>query len=117
MMFPFLLMILGLCYGSFLNVLIYRIPKNISIIYPKSFCTDCKEPIPLFRNIPIISFLIQKGRCHNCKNRISFQYPVIEAITGFLWFYFTFITIFTFMILRAGETRGLYFETLQNRKC
>ena len=88
-------MILGLCYGSFLNVLIYRLPNNLSIISPRSFCPNCKVLIPFYRNIPIISFLTQKGKCFNCYNKISMHYPAIEALTGFLWFYFSFITIGT----------------------
>ena len=93
MTISFLLMISGLCCGSFLNVLIYRLPNNLSIISPRSFCPDCKAFIPFYRNIPIVSFLIQSGKCSNCNNKISIQYPVIEALTGFLWFYFSFVTI------------------------
>ena len=79
--------VIGLCYGSFINVLIYRIPNNISIIKPRSFCPKCNSPIPIYRNIPIISFILQFGKCYNCRDRISLQYPVIEILTGFLWLY------------------------------
>ena len=79
--------IAGLCFGSFINVLIYRIPGNLSIIKPRSFCPKCNTPIPIYRNIPIISFILQAGKCHNCKNKISLQYPVIEILTGLLWLY------------------------------
>ena len=86
-----LLLILGLigfCYGSFVNVLIYRIPNKISIIKPRSFCPKCKIPIPIYRNIPVLSFVLQFGKCHNCDKRISLQYPSIEIITGLLWLFF-----------------------------
>ncbi|MAV64172.1 MAG: hypothetical protein CMG00_03155 [Candidatus Marinimicrobia bacterium] len=85
MIFLIILTITGLCYGSFINVLIYRIPKNISIIKPRSFCTTCKSKIPIFRNIPLVSFIIQKGMCYNCNQKISFRYPLIELLTGLLW--------------------------------
>ncbi len=80
--------ILGLCYGSFINVLVYRIPNNISIIFPGSFCPKCKNSIPFYRNIPILSYCIQLAKCHNCKNKISIQYPLIEFITSLSWVYF-----------------------------
>ena len=86
-----LLLILGLigfCYGSFVNVLIYRIPNKISIVKPRSFCPKCKIPIPIYRNIPVLSFVLQFGKCHNCDKKISLQYPSIEIITGLLWLFF-----------------------------
>ena len=85
-----LISIIGLCYGSFLNVLIYRLPNNLSILKPRSFCPNCKNTIPLYRNIPILSFILQLGKCFKCKKRISNQYPIVEFITGFLWFWFIY---------------------------
>ena len=82
--------VLGLCFGSFANVLIYRIPENISIINPRSFCPKCKISIPFYRNIPIFSFILQLGKCHNCSNKISLQYPLIELFMGSIWLYFMF---------------------------
>ena len=81
----FILFIFGTIYGSFLNVIIYRLPLNISIIYPRSFCFKCKYKIPLYRNVPILSFLIQKGKCSNCNCKISYQYPLVELLIGFLF--------------------------------
>ena len=81
----FFLFIFGLIFGSFLNVIIYRIPKNISIIKPRSFCPKCKKQIPLYRNIPLLSYIIQKGKCHNCLKKISSNYFFIELIIGALW--------------------------------
>ena len=77
-----LLFIIGSIIGSFLNVIIYRLPLNISIIYPRSFCVNCKKTIPFYRNIPIISFILQKGRCNECNKKISIQYPLIELIVA-----------------------------------
>ena len=85
-MYPHILyLIIGLIIGSFINVLIYRIPNNISIIRPRSFCRHCKYSIPLYRNIPLISYLIQIGKCSNCKKKISIIYPTIELTIGILW--------------------------------
>lgn len=77
--------IFGTIVGSFLNVLIYRMPKEDSIWIPRSHCPHCKSLIPWYRNIPLISFIIQRGRCAHCSASISWQYPVVEAITGSVW--------------------------------
>jgi len=76
---------IGAFVGSFFNVVIYRLPRDESVIKPRSHCPDCKKPIPFYRNIPIISFIIQLGRCVQCKQRISIQYPAVELINGLLW--------------------------------
>ncbi len=78
----------GLVIGSFLNVLIYRLPKNISLIKPGSHCPTCGMPIKFYDNIPIVSYLILKGKCRNCGDRISLIYPLVEGITGFLFLIF-----------------------------
>lgn len=87
-----LVFIIGSCVGSFLNVCIYRIPKNISIIKPFSFCPKCNVPINWFDNIPIISYLLLRGRCRSCKKNISFRYILVELITAciFLFLYTKF---------------------------
>ena len=77
--------LLGLILGSFVNVITYRIPENLSIIIPRSFCPLCKRKIPLYRNIPIISFIIQLGKCAKCNERISISYPIIELTIGLIW--------------------------------
>ncbi len=79
--------IFGAVVGSFLNVLIYRLPRRISIAAPQSFCPNCKKPIKWYRNIPVISFILLGGRCHNCRNPIPLRYPVVEALTGLLFLY------------------------------
>ncbi len=75
----------GCCIGSFLNVVIFRLPLQRSIIYPSSRCLKCNSKINWFDNIPIFSWLILKGECRFCKNKISFQYPLIESLTGVLF--------------------------------
>jgi len=94
--------ILGAIIGSFLNVVILRVPNNKSIIKPRSNCPNCKHLIPFYYNIPIISYLLLKGRCANCQETISTQYILVEIITGFI-FYYTFITFsFEVAILYAA---------------
>lgn len=80
-----LIFILGLIVGSFSNVCIYRIPRNESIIYPASHCPKCRSNISPKDNIPLLSFILLKGRCRNCKSKISIQYPIVELLTGFIY--------------------------------
>ena len=78
--------ILGAIIGSFLNVVILRIPKNESIITPRSHCPRCNQMIPFYYNIPILSYIILKAKCANCKKSISSQYILIEIFTGILFY-------------------------------
>ncbi|GAH57817.1 unnamed protein product, partial [marine sediment metagenome] len=80
-----LIFILGLIVGSFSNVCIYRIPRNESIIYPASHCPKCHSNILPKDNIPLLSYILLKGRCRNCKSEISIQYPIVEFITGLIY--------------------------------
>lgn len=77
--------IFGLIVGSFLNVCIYRIPRKISIIKPSSFCPACGNTIKLWHNIPILSFILLKGKCAYCGSKISFRYPLVEILNGILY--------------------------------
>ena len=70
--------LLGLAVGSFLNVVIYRVPRHESIVSPRSACPTCAVPILRRDNIPVVSWLILKGRCRNCHSRISARYPLVE---------------------------------------
>jgi len=74
----------GLALGSFLNVCIHRIPLKISIVSPPSSCPQCGERIKFYDNIPLISYMVLFGRCRNCGNPISMEYPLVELITGLL---------------------------------
>ena len=78
--------LLGLLIGSFLNVVIYRVPRGESIVTPGSHCPACGHALRAWELIPVISFLIQKGQCRNCQARISWRYPVVELLTGFFFF-------------------------------
>jgi leader peptidase (prepilin peptidase)/N-methyltransferase len=77
--------VLGSVIGSFLNVVIHRIPAEESIVFPDSACPKCKAKIKPYDNIPILSWLILGGKCRKCKNPISFRYPVVELITAVLF--------------------------------
>ena len=77
-------LIFGAIIGSFLNVCIYRIPENVSLWWPPSTCPKCKTRIKFYDNIPVLSYLILRGKCRNCKTKISMQYPIIEALTSLL---------------------------------
>jgi len=87
--------LLGLIIGSFLNVCIYRIPLGKSIVFPGSGCPNCGKAIRFYDNIPILSYLLLRGKCRFCGERISVQYPIVELLTGIAfyacakWWYFT----------------------------
>jgi len=76
---------IGLAVGSFLNVVIIRVPKGESISLPASHCLTCKHPLKWYHNIPIFSWLFLGGKCAFCKEKISIQYPIIEALTTFIF--------------------------------
>jgi len=76
----------GLIIGSFLNVCIVRIPERKSIIMPASACPKCQAPIRPYDNIPVVSYLLLRGKCRKCKTKISPMYPVVELVTGILFF-------------------------------
>jgi leader peptidase (prepilin peptidase) / N-methyltransferase len=75
----------GLVVGSFLNVVIHRVPRHESVVWTASHCPHCGEPIRPLDNVPLISYLLLRGRCRNCKGRISARYPAVEALTGLLF--------------------------------
>ncbi len=74
--------IFGAVVGSFLNVCIYRIPENKSIVKPRSFCPHCQNPVRFYDNIPIFSFMILRAKCRDCGAGISWRYPLVELLTG-----------------------------------
>jgi len=76
--------ILGTCFGSFLNVVAYRLPRHESLLGPASHCPACAAPVKPYDNIPILSFLLLRGHCRSCRAAISPRYPLVEALTGLL---------------------------------
>ena len=96
--------IIGLLFGSFLNMLIYRLPLSISLFNPKrSICPNCNNQIKFYENIPLISYLILKGKCSNCKKNISIIYPIVEVLTAF-------VTVA--IVLKVGFNYQFLFVTL-----
>ena len=97
---------LGAIFGSFLNVLIHRMPLNKSIIFPSSHCPKCKESIRWYNNIPIVSYLLLKGQCGYCDKNISFRYFIVELVSSLLWmwtYYYinTYQNQFLFLIISS----------------
>ncbi len=99
--------IIGLCMGSFFNVVILRSLSGESIVFPPSKCPKCNHKLYLWHNIPVISYIFLRGKCHFCKEKISIQYPIIELLTmllyalTFLKFGISWNTIFGFIIISA----------------
>ena len=90
--FLLFIFLLGLTVGSFLNVCIYRIPQGESIVFPNSHCPHCGHAIRPYDNIPLVSFLVLKGKCRSCGDKISWQYPLVELSTAalFTWTFLLF---------------------------
>lgn len=75
----------GLIIGSFLNVVIHRLPREESLVTPRSRCPACQTPIRPWDNVPVVSFLLLRGRCRDCGQPISWRYPLVEGLTGLLF--------------------------------
>ncbi len=95
--------LLGLMFGSFLNVVILRLPKDESVAFPASHCPTCKSVLKAWHNIPLLSWLFLGGKCAFCKTPISFTYPAIEFISG---------TLFVIFALKLGFTLSFVFTAL-----
>ena len=76
----------GLLIGSFLNVCIYRWPRDLSVVRPRSFCPKCEQPIGWFDNVPVLSYLLLRGRCRKCGAQIPARYLVVELLTAAAFF-------------------------------
>ncbi len=100
------LFILGLIFGSFVNVCIYRIPLDKSVISPRSFCPSCKKPIFWYDNLPVLSYILLKGRCRFCHGKIAIQYPIVELLTALLfivgWMKFRGMSALLFILTGLG---------------
>jgi leader peptidase (prepilin peptidase)/N-methyltransferase len=78
-------LLLGLAVGSFLNVVIHRLPRDESVVFPGSHCPACGTPLRWFDNLPLLSYVLLRGRCRACRAAISWRYPAIELVTGVLF--------------------------------
>jgi leader peptidase (prepilin peptidase)/N-methyltransferase len=83
---PIIYALFGLVIGSFLNVCIYRIPLGKSVVFPGSSCPHCGTPVRPIDNIPVLSYLLLLGKCRSCKKTISLQYPIVELLTGLVFY-------------------------------
>lgn len=97
----------GSIVGSFLNVCIHRMPLSESVVWPSSHCPKCKKRIPAYDNVPFISYLLLKGRCRFCKQKISFRYPLVELLTALMFLvlfnqYGLTYDFFVYMVLVCG---------------
>ncbi len=88
MMEAILALLFGLLIGSFLNVCIHRWPRGRSVVRPRSHCVRCRKFIPWYDNIPLVSYIVLRGRCRYCGKHISLRYPTVELLTGLLFFFF-----------------------------
>lgn len=116
--------IFGLVFGSFYNVCIYRIPRQENIAFPPSHCANCGRELKAYELIPVISYLALGGKCRGCKQKISFIYPLIELITGFIFLgmyinfgisinTFKYIILFSILLIEAVidiKTKEVYFS-------
>jgi len=109
----------GLIIGSFLNVCIYRWPRDLSVVKPRSHCTACEKTIAWHDNIPVVSYAVLGGRCRYCHARISFRYPVVELLTGLLFFYWVYTRgvsgVAIKMCVFSALVVGLIFSDLEER--
>jgi len=93
--------VFGACIGSFLNVVIWRLPRGESLVWPGSRCPACRAAIPAWANLPILSYLLLRGRCRACRARISPRYPIVEALTG---------ALFALLLVAHGPSARLFVE-------
>ena len=114
--------VFGLCVGSFLNVAIYRFPKeNLTVWRPaRSFCPGCQRQLEWSENIPVLSWVLQGGRCRGCRGRISLRYPLVELLTGAAWAALGWITpgeAWPLLLVRLLVTTALIVATFVDFDC
>ena len=94
-----MIFIIGLIFGSFYNVVGYRLPNNMSIVFPASHCPKCNHKLKFYELIPVFSYMFLKGKCKSCKEKISLFYPLFELLTGILFLLSYLVFGFTFEFL------------------
>jgi leader peptidase (prepilin peptidase)/N-methyltransferase len=114
-----LALLFGLLIGSFLNVCIYRWPRDLSVVKPRSHCTSCEKVIAWYDNVPLVSYLVLRGRCRHCGTHIPVRYPLVELLTGALFFYIVHVYGPTAMALKlcvfSATLLALLFTDLEER--
>jgi len=101
----------GCCIGSFLNVVIYRVPREKSLVHPGSACPHCGRPIRFYDNIPLLSWLVLRAKCRNCKAPISGRYFIVELLTGVV-FLGVYIAYFYTNVRPTMGAQGTWFVYL-----
>ena len=99
--------VFGLLVGSFLNVCIYRLPLGASVVWPGSACARCRRPLAWFENLPVVSYLVLRGKCRSCGEEISIRYPIVELITAAMfaigwWYYGPSVLLASRLVLGCG---------------
>lgn len=89
------LAVLGGCVGSFLNVVVYRLPAGKSLVHPGSYCPKCNHPIRWYDNVPVLGWFALRGKCRDCGEPISFRYPLVEALTAAIFFGLAWVELFS----------------------
>jgi len=111
--------LLGLLIGSFLNVCIYRMPRDLSVVSPRSYCPLCETPIAWYDNLPLVSFLLLGRRCRHCRGAISWRYPAVELLTAATFSIVGWKFGFTWVAVKAcvfsGLLIGLIFSDIEER--
>jgi leader peptidase (prepilin peptidase)/N-methyltransferase len=97
----------GVAVGSFLNVCIYRVPRDLSVVRPRSFCPGCEVPVAWYDNIPLLSFLLLRGRCRYCSEPIGLSYLLVEAITAI-----TFVAVVSTYGVSLAAAKWMVYECL-----
>lgn len=119
-LFVALVGVLGLVVGSFLNVVIYRVPANLSVVSPGSSCPECRAPVRPHDNIPVVSWLLLRGRCRDCAAPIAIRYPLVELATAVLfavsaWHFGPSAYVVAVLVLMAGGV-ALFMIDLDHRR-